>query len=319
MRIHKVATMHSRTAPVVSTAYGGLALALSLALFSASSARAEPPCAEKPSECPTQLNSDTARGVALGVGQRASAMSTSALAYNPAALVLGKIYHVEGSVDYMAAWDSVALGAAVMDSSTSRIGAGVAFRGFISGDNGVGGIDMRGGLAFPIVDPVSIGVGLRYMNLSHYVEAAGGAKRKAELAEGFTMDASIRVQPTPVFQLAALAVNFIDVGSAYVPMMFGGSAAFLIAGMVNVGADLLLDVSSFDETGVLWGPSVEVLIAGIVPLRLGYSFDVQRELHTLTGGAGYTDRSVGVDLSFSQELSRGEETRVIGSFRYYVH
>ena len=319
MRIHHVATMHSRTVPVVSTAFGRLALALWIALVGASSARAEPPCATQPSECPVQLNSDTARGAALGVGQRASAVSTSALAYNPAALVLGKIYHIEGSVDYMAAWDSVALGAAVMDSSTSKVGAGVAFRGFISGDNGIGGMDARGGIAFPLADPISVGVGLRYMNLSHYLETAGGARRKAELAEGFTMDASIRVQPSPVFQIAALAVNFIDVGSAYVPVMFGGSMSFSIASMANVGADILFDVSSFDSTGVLWGPSAEVLIAGIVPLRLGYSFDVQRELHTLSGGAGYTDRSVGVDLSFQQELTRGKETRVIGSFRYYVH
>jgi hypothetical protein len=246
-------------------------------------------------------------------------MSTSALAYNPAALVLGKLYHIEGSIDYMPAWDTVALGAAVVDSSTSTVGAGVAFRGFLSGKDGVGGIDARAAIAFPFADLVSIGVGLRYVNLDYDQELESGDTRSRSLVEGFTMDASLRIQPTPQFQLEAFAVNFVDRESPYAPVVFGGAAAFSIASMANIGADILFDLSDYKSTGVIFGPSAEVLIASIVPIRLGYSFDFQRELHTLSGGAGYTDRSVGFDLSVSQQLSRGKDTRVIGAFRYYVH
>jgi hypothetical protein len=310
--------MQSRTAHVVFTSCG--ALALSLAWLLVSRAHAEAPCANAPRACPVALHSDTARGLALSTGQRASAMSTSALAYNPAALILGKLYHIEGSVDYMSAWDSVALGAAVVDSSTSKIGAGVAFRGFISGKHGVGGIDGRAAIAFPLADLLSLGVGLRYMHLSADQEISSGVYRSVGLVDGFTMDASIRIQPSPVFQLAALATNFLDRGSAYAPVLLGGAAALSVAGIANIGADLLFDISSFDNsTGVNFGFSAEFFVAQIVPLRLGYGYDVQRELHILTGGAGYTDRSVGVDLSVQQELSRGSDTRVMGSFRYYVH
>src|ERR1700746_268807 len=70
---------------------------LSLCMFvtaSVSSVVHAAPCAlGKP--CPRAMNAETARGLALGTGSRASALSTSALAYNPAALVLGHIYHVE--------------------------------------------------------------------------------------------------------------------------------------------------------------------------------------------------------------------------------
>ncbi|HKU44450.1 MAG TPA: hypothetical protein VJR89_40095 [Polyangiales bacterium] len=257
--------------------------------------------------------------MALGTGQRAAAMSTSALAYNPAALVLGKLYHIEGSVDYMAAYDTVALGAAIVDSSTSQVGAGIAFRGFLSGKNGIGGIDGRVALAFPFAQTLSLGVGLRYMNIDYDEGLSSGVTRERELVEGFTMDASIRIQPTPQFQLAALAVNFLDRKSPYAPVLLGGAAAFSIASIATIGADLLFDISSFDSTGVIFGGGLEVLAASVVPLRIGYSLDVMRELHTLSGGAGYTDRTVGFDLSIQQQLSEPKDTRVMGAFRYYVH
>jgi hypothetical protein len=136
----------SRRAHVISSA---LLTAACLITLSNHARAADPPCKTTARTCPVPLHSDTARGIALGTGVRASAASTSALAYNPAALVLGRLYHIEGVVDYSSAWSGAALGAAVVDSATSRVGAGIAFRGFLSGDVGVSGIDGRAGLAFP--------------------------------------------------------------------------------------------------------------------------------------------------------------------------
>lgn len=307
--------MRSRSASLARFRLRSLACACVLAC--AASANAAPPCEELGRDCPLQLHSDTARGVALGTGLRASSASTSALAYNPAALVLGKLYHLEGSVDYMSAWSAVALGAAVVDSATSKVGAGIAFRGFISGDEGVNGIDGRVALAFPFSDAISIGLGGRYLDLE-YSAIEDDEIVDTELVEGFTMDASLRIVPAPVVQLVLTAVNFVDVGSPYAPVLLGGGAAFAIAEIASVGGEVLVDVSSFDSAATLFGFGGEVLVAQLVPLRLGYSFDTKRELHTLSGGAGYTDRSVGFDLSISQQLSRDKDLRVIGAFRYYV-
>ena len=60
------------------------------------------------------------------------------------------------------------------------------------------------------------------------------------------MDASIRIQPAPVVSLQLLAANFINLESAAAPVMLGGGAAFAIAEIASVGADLLFDVSTFD-------------------------------------------------------------------------
>lgn len=264
------------------------------------------------------LHSDTARGIALGTGVRASAMSTSALAYNPAALVLGRLYHLEGNIDYSSMYSGAALGAAVVDSSTSRVGAGIAFRGFLSGDVGVGGIDGRVALAVPFSEMVSAGIGGRYLSLAYHNVTDAGRKTKTELVDGFTMDASVRVQPIPSLSIEAMALNFIDLSSAVAPVMLGGSIAYTAAAIATFGLDTLVDISTFDSAGVLIGGGVEFLIANVMPIRLGYSFDTKRELHTLSGGVGYTDRSVGLDLSVQQQLSNEKDTRVMGSVRYYA-
>ncbi|HET6338542.1 MAG TPA: hypothetical protein VFG30_35225 [Polyangiales bacterium] len=269
--------------------------------------------------CGVPLHSDTARGIALGTGVRASSMSTSALAYNPAALVLGKLYHLEGVVDYSSSYSGAALGAAVVDSATSRIGAGIAFRGFLSGDVGVAGIDGRAGLAFPFSEQVSIGLGGRYLSLDADNVTAAGRSTETRLVKGFTMDASLRIAPIPALAIEAMAVNFIDLDSPYAPVYLGGSVAYTAASIATFGLDTLVDISTFDTAGVLIGGGVEFLIAQVAPIRLGYSFDTKRELHTLSGGAGYTDRAVGFDISIQQQLSNDKDTRVMGSVRYYVH
>ena len=66
--------------------------------------------------CPRAMAAETPRGLALGTGLRAAAITTSALAYSPAAVSLGKLYHIEGNVDYMVDAKTAALGAAVVDS-----------------------------------------------------------------------------------------------------------------------------------------------------------------------------------------------------------
>src|SRR5262245_40470103 len=94
----------------------------------APTARAQP-CPTRHA-CDDQLpaTAETARGIALGTGLRASAISTSALAYSPAALALGNLYHIEANVEYLSGLNTVALGGAAVDSSTSKLGAGIAIR-----------------------------------------------------------------------------------------------------------------------------------------------------------------------------------------------
>jgi hypothetical protein len=303
----------------VATRVTRLAAACVLALLATSVAHATPPCQLLGAKCPLPMNDETARGLALGTGARASAISTSALAYNPAALALGHLYHIEGVVDYIPQLHSVALGGAVVDSSTSKIGAGVGLRGFLSGTDGVGGIDGRIGLALPFSDAVSVGLSGRYLNLKSDTKLGTGGTASKTLAQGFTMDAAFRVQPSQIFQLELAALNFIDLGSSYAPLYLATSAGISLGEVVNIGADLLVDTSSFKKPDYTGGGGIELLVANVLPLRVGYAVNTQRQLHTISGGLGYTDKLVGFDLSLQQQVSGGDATRVIGSLRYFVH
>jgi opacity protein-like surface antigen len=260
------------------------------------------------------LQPDSARGLALGTGARASAISSSALAYNPAGLAVGRYYHVEGLIDYMPDRSTVAFGGSIIDSLTSRLAVGVALRGFVSGETGLGGIDGRVGLALPFGDAVSLGTSLRYINVKH---------EKPELdpgnpARGFTMDASLRIAPVQILQLYVAGYNFIDRNSAYAPISLGTGAAVTLGDFGVIGADCLFDFSSYSTTGVTAGGGIELLAGQSVPLRAGYSYDTKREQHTLTFGLGYTDRAVGFDLSWRQDIGGAGDTRLMAALRFYV-
>jgi hypothetical protein len=279
-----------------------------------STAGAAPPC-DIAKTCPQALNSDSARGVALGTGVRATAISTSALAYNPAAMAVGRLYHIEGAVDYMPDRHTVALGGAVVDSSTSRLSAGLSLRGFVSGDDGIGGIDGRIALALPFSEAVSLGIAGRYLSAKHTNKALDIGRP----AKGFSLDASLRVAPIPTVQLYAGGYNLIDYDSAYAPLMVGGGAGVGIGSVAVVGADVLVDLSSFRTAGVIAGGGIELLAGQAVPIRAGYSYDTKREQHAFSVGLGYTDAAVGLDISLRQDMGGAGDTRLMGAFRFFMH
>jgi len=299
-------------APLRPGVKGALIVVGLLATLGAQTASAQSRCGDP---CPEPAAFETARGVALGAGLRASAVSTSALAYTPAALALGNLYHLEGTIDYMPEIKTVALGAGVVDSSTSKLGAGVGLRGFLSGEGGHDGLDGRLGLAFPLSDAFAVGLLGRYISLSRD-DADGEAH---ELAEGFTMDASLRIAPTQSVHIDLAALNFIDLDSPYVPVTVSGGLAFSLGEALSLGGDVLADMSSFEEPKLTLGAAAEYLGGGSVPVRGGYSVDLAREIHSLTLGLGYVDQQVGLDISLRQQVSGGDATRVVAAMTYHVH
>lgn len=283
------------------------------------------PCADK--KCPTSNDLESARGLAMGTGARASSVGTSAIAYNPAGVALGKLYHIEGQVDYQAEINTVGLGASVVDSSTTIVGAGLSFRGFLTGKDGAEGLDGKLVLALPIGDRFAVGLAGRYVQLTRdteitSIEPDGSMHRKEfeqSLLNGFTMDASVLVNPVDGLMVEAVAQNFIDMDSAYAPVLIGGSVSFGTKDIFVVGGDVLADLSTFETAKLLTGLGLEVLAAGIVPLRLGYQYDTGRVQHSLSAGVGYIDKQLGLDLSLDQAVNASYSTRVMFSMSYHVH
>lgn len=280
------------------------------------------------SECTEAVSFESARGLGLGAGVRATGVSTSALAYSPGALALGNLYHIEGNIDYIGVGDAVALGGAVVDSSTSKLGAGLGLRGFLSGDGGYDGLDGHIGLGLALSEAFAIGLAGRYISLTEerLRENDDGDEelRDIELAQGFTLDASLRVIPTEGFQIDIAALNFVDIEASEVPVTIASSMAFAVADSFSLGADVLVDVSTFDDPALIVGGGIEFLAASMVPLRGGYRGDLGRKTHAVTAGIGYNDAQVGFDIGLRQNVASPNdkiknETRVMAAVRYFVN
>lgn len=281
------------------------------------------------SDCPPSASPETPRGLALGTGVRAAAVSTSALAYSPAALSLGNLYHIEANLDYMAELDTVALGAGAVDSSTSKVGAGIALRGFLSGEDGFttdagydyDGLDGRLGIGLALSEAFALGVGARYVDISTEGDSDGDGEidDDEELVQGFTMDASLRIMPANGVQIDIAALNFLDLDSSFAPVMLNAGLAFAVASALSLGMDVLTDMSSFENPEVTLGGGIEYLGGNSIPVRAGYSFDIARKVHAIGAGVGYTDQRIGLDIGVRQEVAGGDATRIMAAVRYYVN
>jgi hypothetical protein len=262
---------------------------------------------------------ESARGLAMGTGVRASSAGTSALAYNPANLSLARLYHIESGVTYDPGAGRFGVNAGIVDSTTDVVSAGMSFRALMGdGDGGYGGYDGRLSLGMGLGEAVSLGLSGRYLTYSRTGQLPPGVTSD-RVARGFTLDAALRVSPAPGFHIAVLGMNLIDLETALAPLQVGGSASYTMGGVFTIGADTLVNLSrGVDGTPLLVGGGVEWLTGGRVPLRAGYVWDELRATHVFTAGLGYVDPKIGIDLSLRQDVAGQNDTLMMASVRYFV-
>ena len=266
---------------------------------------------------------ETARGMAMGAGARASAASTGALQYNPANLALSRIYHIETAVGYRPQATNFTFGGALVDSFSSPIAMGVSYRYLLgNGHDGHAGMDGRIGFAIPIGEAFSIGVAGRYLSFTREGQHAGDAR--GPFAEGITFDVGVRVTPLPGFHIGAVGQNLIDFGSPLVPRLVGGGVSYTIDSMFTIAIDGMADLSTFRNIDMsirpeaLFGLGLE-LFTGEVPIRVGYMYDTGRGVHYVSAGLGYVSPSFAIELSYRQALVNQDGSWLLASFRYFIH
>lgn len=263
---------------------------------------------------------ETARGMAMGLGARASASGTNGVAYNPAGMSIGRHYHIESAVLYEPQAARFATGGALVDSHSGPVNMGTHFR-YVhgNGNNGHGGYDGRVALGLPLGENFAIGMTGRYM--SFWQE---GQEDVPAFAERITFDAAIRITPLPGFHIALLGNNLLDVGSSLVPMQAGGSLSYTFENVFTIAVDGLADLSTWKDEGgniipqALFGGGAE-LFTGEVPIRVGYIFDTGRNRHYVTAGIGWMNREMGVDIGYRQQVTGPMDTWLLASYRYLVH
>ncbi len=263
---------------------------------------------------------ETARGMAMGLGARASATSTSALAYNAAGLSIGRLYHVSTSGFYSPQAGRYGFGGSLIDSYSGPVNAGVNFR-YIQGNgqNGHGGYDGRVALGVPFGEHFAIGASGRYV--SYWRE---GQSNASPYAQGFTFDASIRVSPIQGLHIAALGYNLLPLNSPLTPTRVGGSISYTINSALTLAFDGLADLTTWQNADgsikpeAQFGGAVEYF-TGEVPIRAGYIYDTGRDAHFITAGIGWMNQQLGFDIAWRQQVTADYQTWLLASFRYFIH
>ncbi len=236
------------------------------------------------------------RGMAMA-GVRADPVASSALIYNPAGMSRSFLYAAEFAYFRAGPSDVNGLSLNVVDSKTQpRLAAGMSY-GLHFTDDGTepeeAGHDVRLGFAHPAIqDTLNLGATLRYLSIEQTTNG-----QTEPFPEGFTMDLGLLLSPSSEFHIGLTAHNLIDLDNPKVPRRAGGGIAYTGAN-VTLDVDALVDFSSYLDTPkpVVAG-GFELLLAGSVPLRGGFTYDGAVEQKWVSGGLGFM---TGADVNGGQ-------------------
>lgn len=293
---------------------------------------------------------ESARGIALGTGSRASSASTQAQADNVANLPSGHVAHVETLYSYQPQLKAMAAGASIVDGMTSGyLAAGMSARWLFSGKSS--GWEGRLGLGVPIGEMLSLGMAARFSNLTIVDKKARPENYRAlqpkdpadpadpvdpdavpeeddELppedhrykVKAFTLDAAVSLHPIAGLTISGLGYNLINTKSPLAPLLVGGAVAFGRE-TFSLGADVLVDLNQHKEFSgpkLQVGGGLEYLTQGVAPLRAGYLWDQGRKQHAISAGIGYLNKQFSVQLSLRQYVAGSKDTTLFSAVQYFV-
>lgn len=254
---------------------------------------------------------DDPRAIAMG-GVRGDPVANSAVMHNPAGLSRAYLYFAEAMYLRDGQGNNVA-GVNIVDSKTQQqLAVGVAY-GYQFTDSDADllteGHDVRLSMSHPFSDRVHIGVGLHYLHLERSVPTKEGEDPiEVDDLKGFTLDAGLLIDLGQGLSIGLVGENLIDLEDASVPRRAGGGLAFA-ADQVSIDVDVLADFDRHPDgdTAVLIDGGFELLVADVVPLRAGYTWDGALEQSWVGGGVGFLTRGEGsnggqISISYRHNL-----------------
>lgn len=233
----------------------------------------------------------SARNVAMGGAYEALGYGAETIGGNPAGLSLFKRYQLEAS----GLWD-VPQGygmaqAALADSASSAVAAGVSYQFATFGEQ-----DRRWShittmaMAYALADWLHLGVAGR-----HHV-ITGGSNTNS-----ITVNAGLILKPWPFLSLGVSGHNLINNYNKDITRYFVASVAGLFFNQLSPVFDLHADFNQAAPR-FAYHAGLEWLIAQTVPLRAGYQFDGIGGHQYVSFGTGYFNEGSGIDLSYRHEI-----------------
>lgn len=244
-----------------------------------------------------------ARLLSLAEAQRALTTGNDSIYLNPAGMALANAYSVElGALDDLSDGDR-RFNISISDSHDKPVAGGIAYT-FRDFEIGAEGDETRRGtlhrfdasLAARITDHAALGVTARYMTSS---ETLGDESIEDSGFNAFTLDAGLQWQSPQGFALGLTAYNLTNSDRRELPISWGAGAGFKQE-VFSIEADIRYNAqigkARYSAGGTL-------VIAQIIPIRLGASYDLATESSAISGGLGYMTARFGIDAGYRQRLS----------------
>ncbi|MBN2197538.1 MAG: hypothetical protein JW751_32465 [Polyangiaceae bacterium] len=289
-----------------------------------------PPAHAEPDEVPLEVGYDYGefaqpRGAAMGGAIRAFGNSLDALYSNPANVVGTRVYHLGGAAQFSPTAHRSTYGAGIVDSVTSRVGAGIGGQYFLQTPEHLdrSGVDLRVALAVPVSDLLRVGVLGRHLWLKEDGRGPLGPSRASaglqerHIVKAFSFDAGVTLLPVKGLAIAVVGQNLTNADHGFLPLTAGGGIGFGTQD-VTVEADAVADFRTWERTTVRAMGGFEFLAADHYPLRVGYRFDQGAESHAACAGIGYLERAFSASVSLRQVVAGDRTTTVFLGFEYHL-
>lgn len=272
------------------------------------------------------------RALSMGEAYRAIATGNDAIYFNPAGLTVVPRYSPELHYSFNLDAEDHQFDLSVVDSKTSVVAGGVAytFQGRELTRRTTLQHTATVGIAYAFLPQMlSAGLGVKYVNVSDAVVG--------NYLNALSADVGLLARLPGGVSLAAVGYNLVPINAKDVPLsagfgiawdvgplsslIFGGGPSFgpvpNAAGMPTPAApgnprgplsNFTLTADWYINFFTFYGPQSrisagwEYLLFDIVPLRLGYQWNQERNDHLLSAGAGFIIPFFGLDVGYSQSV-----------------
>lgn len=260
------------------------------------------------------------RSIAMAGAQQAWGGSTTAIFLNPANLPLYRVYHLEALAAFGPEARRQSYGAAIADSSTSRLAGGFGGTWSQMDPDGIKRqwADLRLTLAYPLGDRLSLGLTGRYLRLSQRTGAGPlGASLASDGTSGdpifnaFTFDAGLAAAVTEQIRIGVSGRNLTVPDTGLAPTVLAGGIGYSNQ-TFTVEADSHLDFTTYGSVRSRAMIGAEILAADRFPLRAGYRYDAGTKAHAVSLGTGYVDRQFSIEVGGRRDVVADHPSTVIG-------
>jgi hypothetical protein len=253
-----------------------------------------------------------ARSLAMGYASRAAAIGNDAIFLNPAGMVIVPRYSIDLSYLHRFKGNIAYPSLTIVDSRTSSVAAGLAYSFERAVDGSISNHHLYLALAYPLGKIAAIGGTFKYLH---------GDVSLLSIFNAFTLDLGVYVRPFGGLCLGVVGYNLIDRRDTtidkFLPIMLGAGIGYT-AQSFNVGFDFITNLSEAKQHKVKFRYQLggEYIIAGVVPIRLGYTYDGETLTHRWSLGLGYAGDGWGLDIGYRQDAHEPPDRELAATLHF---